>query len=142
MINTRTDNLGDALRIGNEIKIEINKQFKNKKIEIEIEGILKPLLLVKKKKYAACKVVNLGEVLMNNGTVEPKFFREVKGLDMVRRNWCDLSKTCSGFVLDKLLTIHDKEDCMNELKDYFRKLSILSFIMKFFFVYCMSKLSL
>lgn len=55
--------LGDALVIGKKIKEAINKQYKH--LEIEIDGIFCPLLLLKKKKYAALSLSNLGEIMSN-----------------------------------------------------------------------------
>ena len=56
-----------------------------KLLEIEIDGVFKSLLLLKKKKYAALNVVNWG-------SRDEQIVKEVKGLDMVRRDWCQLSK--------------------------------------------------
>ena len=57
MINTKQDKLGEALQIGQKIKRQINKEYSY--LEIEVDGIFKPLLLLKKKKYAAQTLVNL-----------------------------------------------------------------------------------
>jgi DNA polymerase alpha subunit A len=62
-------------------------------LEIEIDGIFKSLLLLKKKKYAAL-------IIENAGTPDEKIKREMKGLDMVRRDWCPLSKSVGNYVLD------------------------------------------
>ena len=56
-----------------------------------MDGVFKPLLLLKKKKYASLKIDNFEEIL-RNPDAKPIFKREVKGLDMVRRDWCNLSK--------------------------------------------------
>lgn len=72
MINTNTLDMNKALEMGNDLKKLINKQFKS--LEIEIDGIFKSMLLLKKKKYAALKLMG------------KEFVREVKGLDMVRRD--------------------------------------------------------
>lgn len=61
-------------------------------LEIEIDGIFKSLLLLKKKKYAALKLEGTG--------ADEKVVREMKGLDMVRRDWCPLSKNVGNYVLD------------------------------------------
>lgn len=53
-------------------------------MELDLDGIYKRLLLLKKKKYAAL-VVDL-----NNEEVVKK---EMKGLDIVRRDWSGLAKT-------------------------------------------------
>lgn len=55
------------------------------------------MLLLKKKKYAAL-------VIENYGTKDEKITREIKGLDMVRRDWCPLSKAVSEKVLSEILS--------------------------------------
>lgn len=54
MINTGTQNLKDSLEMGKKLKVEVNVLYKC--LEIEIDGVFKSLLLLKKKKYAALKV--------------------------------------------------------------------------------------
>ncbi len=54
MINTGSQNLKDALEMGKRLKQEVNVLYKC--LEIEIDGVFKSLLLLKKKKYAALKV--------------------------------------------------------------------------------------
>lgn len=66
-----------------QIKSEVNKLYKL--LEIDIDGIFKSLLLLKKKKYAALTVEPTGD-----GKYVTK--QELKGLDIVRRDWCDLAK--------------------------------------------------
>ena len=70
MINANTDQLGDAIKIGHKIKETINKNYKY--LEIEIDGIFQPLLLLKKKKYASKMIKNLGQ-LMNGQATEAVF---------------------------------------------------------------------
>lgn len=91
MINTGLIDLNQALEMGKKLKIEVNQLYKC--LEIEIDGVFKSLLLLKKKKYAALKI----EGFNSN---EQKIVKELKGLDMVRRDWCDLSKQVGNFVLD------------------------------------------
>ena len=62
-----------------------------KLLEIDIDGVFKSLLLLKKKKYAALVVEQLGD-----GRYSTK--QELKGLDIVRRDWCDLAKECGKYV--------------------------------------------
>lgn len=72
-----------------QVKAEINKLYKL--LEIDIDGVFKSLLLLKKKKYAALVVESHGE-----GRYSVK--QELKGLDIVRRDWCDLAKECGKYV--------------------------------------------
>lgn len=72
------------------MKAEVNKLYKL--LEIDIDGVFKSLLLLKKKKYAALVVEQHGE-----GRFSVK--QELKGLDIVRRDWCDLAKECGKYVM-------------------------------------------
>ena len=85
MVNTNKDNILDAVKMGNEFKKSVNEQYEL--LEIEIDNIFRRLLLHAKKKYAA---VNMTEV---DGVWKEKM--EVKGLDMRRREYCQLSKDTS-----------------------------------------------
>lgn len=124
MINTNcdSDRLGDALQIGFKIKKEINALSMNKKLEIDIDGVFKPMLLLKKKKYAAKKILNLGDIMINPN-IEPKFVQEFKGLDMVRRDWCDLSKKSSQKVLDIMLGAVNRDFVVGEIMDALKEIS-------------------
>jgi DNA polymerase alpha subunit A len=79
MINTGTQNLRDSIEMGKKLKLEVNVLYKC--LEIEIDGVFKSLLLLKKKKYAALKI----DDFQGEGK---KISKELKGLDMVRRDWC------------------------------------------------------
>lgn len=72
-----------------QVKAEVNKLYKL--LEIDIDGVFKSLLLLKKKKYAALVVEN-----QRDGRYSVK--QELKGLDIVRRDWCDLAKECGKYV--------------------------------------------
>ena len=85
MLNTNMDNMLDALKMANEFKKAVNQQYEL--LEIERDNVFKRLLLHAKKKYAA---INMIEV---DGKWIEKM--EVKGLDMRRREYCQLSKDTS-----------------------------------------------
>ena len=51
MINSNTQDITKVHQISNQIKTEINRKYKL--LELEIDGIFRYLLLLKKKKYAA-----------------------------------------------------------------------------------------
>ena len=85
MVNTNMDNILEAVKLGNEFKKSVNERYEL--LEIEIDNIFRRLLLHAKKKYAA---VNMVEV---DGRWVEKM--EVKGLDMRRREYCQLSKDTS-----------------------------------------------
>jgi len=79
--------------MGKRLKSEVNCLYKC--LEIEIDGVFKSLLLLKKKKYAALKYENFA-----SPDAQPQVVQEVKGLDMVRRDWCPLSKRVGNYVLN------------------------------------------
>ncbi|CAH3162715.1 unnamed protein product, partial [Porites evermanni] len=54
MINTNSNDLGEVRKIGNKVKNEVNKLYRL--LEIDIDGIFKSMLLLKKKKYAAISI--------------------------------------------------------------------------------------
>lgn len=67
----------------------INKKYK--KLVLGIDGVFETLLLLKKKKYAGIKIDNL-DALMAGEEKVPRTKRETKGIDIVRREFCDISK--------------------------------------------------
>ena len=88
-------NLIEVRRTAAIIKDTINKCYKT--LEIDIDGIFRKLLLLQKKKYASLKIVDfLGE----GKTKE----LEIKGLDIIRREWCPLSKQMLQRVIDLIFS--------------------------------------
>lgn len=113
MINTNTDTISDALKVGEEFKRTVNERYRL--LEIDIDNVFRRLLLHAKKKYAA---INLTEV---DGKYVEKL--EVKGLDMKRREYCALSKEVSSRLLNEVLSGEDQEVVLNKVHDYLRELA-------------------
>lgn len=88
-------NYKKALEMSTKLKDAINSRYK--KIEIEVDKVFKKLLLYKKKKYAGLYI-----------TEEGKSSIEYKGLDLVRKDFCEASRRVCRSVLELLLT--DFED--------------------------------
>jgi DNA polymerase alpha subunit A len=55
-------------------------------VEIGIDGVFKCMLLLKKKKYAAL-------IVEKTPAQEFVYKTELKGLDIVRRDWCQLARS-------------------------------------------------
>lgn len=51
--------------------------------------------------------------------------QEQKGLDMVRRDWCPLSKDVGNFALREILSAKSKEDVVTAIHDHLNKASCL-----------------
>lgn len=113
MINTNVDNYADAIKIGNEFKKKVNERYKL--LEIDIDNIFQRLLLHAKKKYAAINFIEI------NGKLDTKM--EVKGLDMRRREYCQLSKEASSHILNEIFSGDDTEVVVERIHDYLRDLS-------------------
>ena len=95
MIYTNTDNLSEVKIMGQKLKAAVNKKYKL--LEIEMDGFFRRMLLLKKKKYAALTAIEGegGKLILS---------RETKGLDLVRRDWCGLSKEVSQYVIIHFVT--------------------------------------
>ncbi|KAK3109259.1 DNA-directed DNA polymerase alpha catalytic subunit pol1, partial [Teratosphaeriaceae sp. CCFEE 6253] len=112
MVNTNQDNILEAIKMGNEFKKAVNERYEL--LEIEIDNIFRRLLLHAKKKYAAINMVE------DNGVWREKM--EVKGLDMRRREYCQLSKDTSTELLNFLLSGEDPEKVVAQIHDHLRAL--------------------
>lgn len=86
MINTHQKVYSKAHRIGQQLKDQVNTKYTM--LEIDIDGVFRRTLLLKKKKYAA-------QVVTKEADGSYKEALEVKGLDIVRRDGCDLSRGTS-----------------------------------------------
>jgi DNA polymerase alpha subunit A len=113
MINANVDNVADALKVGNEFKRAVNDRYKL--LEIDIDNVFRRILLQAKKKYAA---INMVEV---DGKFVDKM--EVKGLDMKRREYCNLSKEVSSKLLNEILSGDEAEVAIARIHEYLREIS-------------------
>ncbi|THV05329.1 DNA polymerase alpha catalytic subunit [Dendrothele bispora CBS 962.96] len=104
-VNSNVSELSEALKISAEFKKAVNDRYKL--LEIDLDAVFQRLLLLQKKKYAAVKVVD-----------QTRTSTEVKGLDMKRREYCELSKTVSQFVLDKILSGEPTEITVEQIHEY------------------------
>ncbi|XP_054978992.1 DNA polymerase alpha catalytic subunit [Sorex araneus] len=107
MINTNSTNLEEVFKLGNKVKGEVNKLYKL--LEIDIDGVFKSLLLLKKKKYAALVVEPTAD-----GNYVTK--QELKGLDIVRRDWCDLAKETGNFVIGQILSDQSRDTIVENIQ--------------------------
>lgn len=118
MINTRISDptaLSNVWKLGEQVKKEVNKLYKT--LELEIDGVFRAMLLLKKKKYAAITVEQ-----RRNGEIV--YAREEKGLDLVRRDWCVQSKDTGHYVLDQILsTEQEKEVTISKILNHLEELA-------------------
>lgn len=113
MINTNCLDYDYVFKIGNDLKREINKKYKQ--IELDIDGVFKYLLLLKKKKYAAV-------VLSKNKNGEFVYTQEHKGLDIVRRDWSQLAAEAGKFILSQILSEQTADERLESIQNHLNKL--------------------
>ena len=112
MVNTKSHDLNHSRALGNKLIRFVNKEYR--KLVLEEDYIFRSMLLLKKKKYAAMKVVN-----GPNGTKATKL--EMKGLDIVRRDWAPLVKDLGKQTLEELLDVDgEREERVNAIHDGLR----------------------
>ena len=96
-----TNSVFKSIEIGNFLKKIISQQYKL--LIMDIDGLFKSLLLLKKKKYAGLKYI---EPYNENSKVEI----EMKGIDIVRRDWSQISKDVGNNILNCILSGNQKEE--------------------------------
>ncbi|KAL4183613.1 hypothetical protein AMTRI_Chr11g99120 [Amborella trichopoda] len=112
MIHSGLDDISEAKAIAVKVIKEVNKKYRC--LEIDLDGLYKRMLLLKKKKYAAVKVLfnkdgSLYEVI------------ERKGLDIVRRDWSLLAKELGDFCLNHILSGGSCEDVVEAIHGHLMK---------------------
>ncbi|XP_055642416.1 DNA polymerase alpha catalytic subunit [Toxorhynchites rutilus septentrionalis] len=112
MINTNSTDYEQVSKIGSNIKQFVNKTYKC--LELDVDGIYKYLLLLKKKKYAAVTIAKVGE--------EYKCTQELKGLDIVRRDWSKIAVIAGNFVLHEILSDKPMDERIENIHTKLEKL--------------------
>jgi DNA polymerase I len=113
MIKTDVDSLEEAEEIGEKLVKMINDQFKGI-IKVKIESIFKTLLILAKKRYTGWSFEKV------NGKWEEKII--TKGIETVRRDWCDLVSETLYDVLDIVLKKQNPEEALTYVRDVMNKL--------------------
>jgi DNA polymerase alpha subunit A len=112
MIHTSQKDINEAKRMADALKKEINKSYKF--LEIDLDAVFTAMLLLRKKKYAAVKIVDFERRIGKE---------EMKGLDMVRRDWSVVSAEASRDILHKILGNMPREELVDWLHAYLRTLA-------------------
>lgn len=123
MIYPNKNSLLEVIGVGEKVKVLVNKKYK--KLVIDIDGVFKNMLLLKKKKYAALKLENLADffVMEKKALFVPKWYTEMKGLDLVRRDWSDISRKTGKEILEIILMGGEENQL---LKAVYEKLRLLN----------------
>ncbi len=106
-IKTDTDDVEEALRVGEELAELITREVKV--LKMKLEGVFRTLLINAKKRYAGWCFERKGDKLVGKIVM--------KGIETVRKDWCELV----GETLEKILEIILKEQDPGKALKYFRK---------------------
>ena len=112
MVSTSTQIHNDARRVADELRRLVNGGFKH--VEMDVDGLFKRLLLLKKKKYAALTV---------SLTDENDVRRELKGLDIVRRDWSCLAREIGERVVDHILRSAERDVLVTKIIEALERIS-------------------
>ncbi|XP_055377504.1 DNA polymerase alpha catalytic subunit isoform X2 [Condylostylus longicornis] len=113
MVNTNSTDYEQVFKIGNSIKQTVNKIYRQ--IELDIDGVFKTLLLLKKKKYAAVTI-------SKNSKGELVYQKEFKGLDIVRRDWSQIAIMAGKIVLEEILSDKQHDEKIEAIHSHLEKL--------------------
>jgi len=113
MINTNCSDYDQVFKIGHKIKMEVNKLYRQ--VELDVDGVFKYMLLLKKKKYAAVTISRLpsGELITQ---------QELKGLDIVRRDWSQLSAEAGKYILEQILSDLEPDERLLRIHEHLERL--------------------
>jgi DNA polymerase alpha subunit A len=114
MINSNSRDYAEVLKLGNQVKAAVNKLYTS--LELDVDGIFSSMLLLKKKKYAAV-------VVSQNKDGSFSYEKELKGLDLVRRDWCNMSKDTGKWVVDQILSGKPREEIVSLIHDHMEELA-------------------
>lgn len=116
MIDTKLADYDEVIQRGLSIKSDINKLYKL--LEIDIDGVYRPLLLLKKKNYAGASVKKIGDNQFQT-TIE------TKGLDTVRRDRAVIAKEAGERVLSMILESQsDINQVVEDIHNYLKQLGL------------------
>jgi DNA polymerase alpha subunit A len=113
MVDSGQDDILKAREMASKVSKAISKSYEL--LELGVDGIYRPLLLLQKKKYAAVAVKCDAEGKITGQTLEKN------GLDLVRRDWCVLSKEVGEKVLGFLMSSKPREEVIEQVHECLRK---------------------
>jgi len=108
MVDMKTTDMEKAIKLGEDVEKRVNEQLEGH-VSMKIEGLFKSLIILSKKRYAGLLVEK------KNGEVKETML--MKGIETVRRDWCNLT----GTTLLKVLEIILKERSPSKALAYLRE---------------------
>jgi len=103
MVKTKAKDSEEALALGKAIEKRINDELAGK-VQIKIESVFKSLIILSKKRYAGLSYEKVGDVWKEKMVM--------KGIETVRRDWCDLVSETLYRILDIILRTQKPKDAL------------------------------
>ncbi|TGZ60142.1 hypothetical protein CRM22_008710 [Opisthorchis felineus] len=122
MVNTNSTDLLTALSIGEKVRHEVNKHYRL--LELDTDGVYAAMLLLAKKKYAALAIQNpiqwaaafkAAQAKHQPALPPPKMKQEMKGLDIVRRDWSAIAISVGRRCVAALLSGEPKDAILERI---------------------------
>ncbi|MGC8812092.1 MAG: DNA polymerase domain-containing protein [Candidatus Aenigmatarchaeota archaeon] len=114
MVNLGTKDLDEASKLGEELAEFVNTELEGI-VRMKVEGIFKTLLVLTKKRYAGWSFEK------SNGEWKEKIV--MKGIETVRRDWCDLVSKTLYKVIDIILKEQNPKKALRYVRDILAKLN-------------------
>jgi len=113
MVGLKTDNVEKAFKTGTEISQLINEEIHHL-LDMKVESVFKTLLILSKKRYAGWNFEPI------DGGWEDSII--TKGIETVRRDWCDLVSETLQEVLETILKEQDVKKSVKIVRDNVEKI--------------------
>jgi DNA polymerase I len=113
MVKTKTKDIEEAFKLGQELEVTINEELENV-VKMKIESIFKTIIILTKKRYAGWSFEKRG------GVWEDKII--MKGIETVRRDWCDLVSETLYAVLEIILKEQDPKKAFNYVRGVLKQI--------------------
>jgi len=115
MVRLNTKDVKEAFKIGNQLTELINESI-NHILDMKIESVFKTLLILSKKRYAGWNFEPT-----DDGWEESII---TKGIETVRRDWCDLVSETLQEVLETILKEQDTKKAVKTVRDKIQKIKM------------------
>ncbi len=113
MVKTNEKTVEDSFKVGEVLENKINERFRGI-IQMKIESVFTSLLILSKKRYAGMSVEKVADGFKEKNVM--------KGIETVRRDWCDLTGETLSNVLGIILKDKEPKKALIYMREIIGKL--------------------
>lgn len=113
MVKTKTKDIDEAFKLGEKLEKKINKELAGV-VRMKIENVFNTLVILTKKRYAGLSYEKIGGEWRENMVM--------KGIETVRRDWCDLVSETLYRVLEIILKDQNPKEALAHVRGVLEKL--------------------